>query len=102
VNDLLPLVHITDGEVIGDHELRLTFEDGVVGDVSFDDGDWRGVLSPLRDTSLFAQVRVDEQLGTLVWPGGLDLAPEPLYQQARERRVAHRSPASRSDFTYRP
>jgi Protein of unknown function (DUF2442) len=86
------LVHITDVEVIGHHELRLTFEDGAVGDVAFVDGEWRGVLSPLRDPAFFAQVRVDEQLGTLVWPGDLDLAPEPFHQQARERRVAHRSP----------
>jgi hypothetical protein len=93
VNDLPPLVHITDVEVIGDHELRLTFEDGVVGDVAFDDGEWRGVLSPLRDPAFFAQVRVDEQLGTVAWPRDLDLAPEPLYQEARQRRVAQRSPA---------
>ena len=86
-------MHITDVQVIGDHELRLTFEDGVVGDVAFDDGDWRGVLSPLRDPAVFGQVSVDAQLGTLVWPGDLDLAPEPLYEEARRRRVAQRSPA---------
>jgi hypothetical protein len=86
-------VHITDVEVIGDQELRLTFEDGVVGDVAFDDGDWRGVLSPLSDPEFFAQVSVDGQLGTIVWPGDLDLAPEPLYEVARRRRVGHGSPA---------
>lgn len=54
-----PLVHITDVEVIGDHELRLTFEDSVAGDLAFDDSDWRGVLAPLGDAEAFAQVRLD-------------------------------------------
>ena len=37
VDDLPPLVHIADVEVIGDHERRLTFEDGLVGDVAFEE-----------------------------------------------------------------
>jgi hypothetical protein len=37
VDDLPPLVHIADVEVIGEHELRLTFEDGLVGDVAFEE-----------------------------------------------------------------
>lgn len=83
-----PLVHITDVEVIGDHKLRLTFEDGIVGDVAFDDSEWHGVLAPLRDPDVFAQVGVDPQLGTIVWPGDLDMAPEPLYEEARQRRAS--------------
>ncbi len=86
--DLPPLVHVTHVEVIGAHELRLTFEDGVIGDVAFEDGDWTGVFEPLRDPQRFAQVSVDGQFGTIVWPeDGLDMAPEPLYVQARRNRV---------------
>jgi hypothetical protein len=92
--DLPALVHITGVEVIGDHELRLTFEDGTVGDVAFDDREWQGVFEPLRDPRRFAEVGVDEQLGTVVWPGGLDMAPEPLYAEARRPPVPHRSAAT--------
>jgi hypothetical protein len=88
VADLPPLVHITNVEVIGAHELRLTFEDGTIGDVAFEDSEWHGVLEPLRDPRLFAQVKLDEQLGTIVWPGGVDMAPEALYEEASRRRVA--------------
>lgn len=80
--------YVTDAEVIGPHKLRLTFEDGTVGDVAFTDEDWQGVLAPLRDPAVFAQVRVDSQLGTLVWPGEIDVAPEPLYREAK-RRATH-------------
>jgi hypothetical protein len=90
--DIPPLVHVTDVQVTGDHELRLSFEDGTVGDVSFDDSYWTGVFEPLRDPARFARVTVDERLGTITWPeDGLDMAPEPLYADARRRQVqSHR------------
>jgi len=86
-----PLVDITLAEVVGDHRLRLTFEDGTVGDVAFADREWRGVFEPLADPAFFAQVRVDPELGTVVWPNGTDMAPEPLYTEARRKSVAHPS-----------
>jgi hypothetical protein len=81
---------VTAVDVIGQYELRLTFDDGTVGDVSFSDRDWTGVFEPLRDPARFAQVQVDEQFATIVWPeDGLDMAPEPLYEEARRRQVQH-------------
>ena len=77
------LVDITDVAVLGPHKLRLTFADGTIGDVEFGDDDWPGVLEPLGDPDYFAQVRVDPDSGTIAWPNGVDLAPEPLYEQAR-------------------
>ena len=55
----LPLVDVTRVEVIGDHRLRLGFEDGTVGDVAFDEHEWRGVFGPLADQAFFAQVRIE-------------------------------------------
>jgi hypothetical protein len=85
--DLPPLVHVTDVEVIGAYDLRLTFEDGTVGDVSFDGREWTGVFEPLRDPQRFARVSVEA--GTIVWPeDGLDMAPEPLYAEACRHMVS--------------
>jgi hypothetical protein len=92
--EIPPLLHVTGVEVIGDHELRLTFEDGTVGDVAFGDEEWFGVFEPLRDPAAFAEVYVDGQFGTIAWPNGLDMAPEPLYAAALKRRVANPSSAS--------
>ena len=81
---------VTAVEVIGEYELRLTFDDGTVGDVSFSDRDWTGVFEPLRDPARFARVQVDPQFATIAWPDdGLDMAPEPLYEKARQRQVQH-------------
>ena len=69
--------------VVGDRVLRLLFSDGTAGDVDFSAERWTGVLSPLNDPAYFAKVTVDQEAGTLVWPDGIDLAPEPLYEQAK-------------------
>ncbi len=69
--------------VLREHVLRILFDDGTVGDVDFSAETWTGVLEPLSDPVFFAQVRVDPEAGTITWPGDLDMAPEPLYEQAR-------------------
>lgn len=82
-----PLYDITGVAVIGDHRVRLLFEDGTVGDVSFEDHSWTGVFEPLADPARFANVKVD--YGTITWPEyGLDMAPEPLYEAAQRNPVA--------------
>lgn len=81
---------ITGVELIGEYQLRLAFQDGTVGDVDFRARDWRGVFEPLRDPAYFARVAVDPEAGTIAWPNGVDLAPEPLYAEARAK-LAHAS-----------
>lgn len=69
--------------VLRSHVLRLLFDDGTVGDVEFSAEEWTGVLAPLRDPNYFAKVRIDLEAGTITWPNGADMAPEPLYREAR-------------------
>jgi Protein of unknown function (DUF2442) len=76
------IVHVTRVEVVADHRLRLGFEDGVEGEVDFSTRTWRGVLEPLKDPSYFRLVTVDPESGTIVWPNGVDLAPETLHRWA--------------------
>ncbi len=78
---------ITVVEVIGDYRLRLTFADGTVGDVDFRAREWRGVFEPLSDPAYFARVAIDSDGGTVAWPNGADMAPEPLYEEARRNIV---------------
>jgi hypothetical protein len=82
-----PLVDITGVEVVGEYRLRLTFSDGTVGEVDFGERDWGGVFEPLRNPTYFAQVAVDPEGGTITWPNGVDMAPEPLYAEARRNLV---------------
>jgi len=88
MDNVLPgkLIPVTEVEVIGDYQLRLTFKDGIVGDVSFVDREWNGIFKPLCDPKRFAQVTIE--FGTIVWPNdGLDMAPETLYERACRHQV---------------
>src|SRR5579859_255882 len=53
---------------------------GTAGDVDLS----RIVFEPLLDPKYFAQVKVDPDAATVVWPNGADLAPETLYAEARK------------------
>jgi hypothetical protein len=72
--------------VVGDHLLRLLFSDGTAGDVDFSAERWTGVLAPLSDPGYFAKVTVDQEAGTIVWPGGIDLAPSLSMSKRRPTR----------------
>ncbi len=59
--------------------VKLTFADGVSGEVDLL-GRMNGpVFASARSADGFADVRVDGETGTIVWPGGADLAPDTLY-----------------------
>jgi hypothetical protein len=81
------LADVTQAEVVSAYRLRLTFADGTVGEVDFAGREWRGVFEALRDPDYFARVRVDPEAGTIGWPNGVDMAPEPLYAEARQNLV---------------
>ena len=80
------LVHITDVKGLGGYRLHPRFDDGTEGDVDISQEiTFDGVFEAFGDQALFDQVRVDPELGTIAWPGELDLAPEPLYERITGR-----------------
>jgi len=73
------MVRVIDVEVLEGYRLRLAFDDGMRLVVDLSDELSGPIFEPLRNPSLFGQVRVDPELGTIVWPNGADIAPEALY-----------------------
>lgn len=73
------IVHVIHVESLGSHRLRLRFDDGVEGELDMSAERWDGVFAPLADPEFFARVAVDDGLGTIVWPNGVDIAPESLH-----------------------
>ena len=75
----MSLVSVTSVDVLAHYHLRLGFSDGSTREVDLT-GALRGpVFEPLADPAFFAQVRVDQDLGTVVWPNGADLDPLVLH-----------------------
>ena len=76
-------VRIRSVEPLGGFILRLGFDDGSTREVELEDDLCGPVFEPLRqDPQLFQQVRVDQELGTVVWPNGADLDPDVLHGDA--------------------
>jgi hypothetical protein len=81
---------VTAVKVLEHYALRLTFDDGLTGDVDLSNLPAVGpVFEPLRDPDFFGKAYVDPRTRTIAWPGELDLDPEGLYAEARKHPVAH-------------
>jgi hypothetical protein len=74
---------ITDATVIRHGVLGLSFADGLSGEVEVLDRMRGPVFDQARTPMGFAEVTVDPETGTVVWPGGADLAPDTLYKRVR-------------------
>jgi Protein of unknown function (DUF2442) len=81
MNGLTP--DITDAEVVRHGVLLLTFADGLSGEVDVLDRMWGPVFDEARTPEGFNKVEADTEIGTVVWPGGADLAPDTLYERVR-------------------
>ena len=66
-------------EIIGPHELRTNFEDGVSQCIDFLPVLRGPLFGPLKDLSLFNAVQLDGEIHTLVWPNGADFDPATLH-----------------------
>lgn len=71
-----------------DARLLVRFVDGLSGIVDLSaliTSPNAGVFASLRNQDLFEQVNVE--LGVVVWPGGLDLAPDAMHAAIRQNGV---------------
>ena len=74
---------IIEAHVVRHGVLRLRFADDLTGEVDVLDRMRGPVFDDARTREGFAKVAVDDETGTVVWPGGADLAPDTLYERVR-------------------
>lgn len=61
-------------------KVQLTFTDGSQKEVDLEPYLYGPIFEPLRnDPALFRSVKVDQELGTIVWDNGADIDPDVLY-----------------------
>lgn len=74
-----PIHRVTRFEIVGPHTLSVTFADGTEQRIDFKPV-LQGVLfGALLDLGTFNAVRLDSEVGTLVWPNGADFDPATLH-----------------------
>jgi Protein of unknown function (DUF2442)/Domain of unknown function (DUF4160) len=91
------VLSVTEVEPLDDYRLRVSFNDGVVREIDCSFLLHGTLGQALRDPAYFRRARVDPEARTVVWPNGLDPAPEVLRERAArataERVVGHVAPA---------
>lgn len=73
------MIRIRGVEPLDGFRVRLSLSDGSKRELDLEPYLNGPVFEPLRtDPALFRAVRVDEELGTIVWPNGADIDPDVL------------------------
>jgi hypothetical protein len=71
---------VVEVKVIEAFTVRLVFDDGSARTIDLEQLLRGPMFAPLKaDPALFAQVAVDPELGTIVWPNGADMNADVLH-----------------------
>ena len=73
------IYHVKSFEIVAPYTLRIDFNDLTTQTINFEAILKGELYGPLRDLSLFNQVKLDPEVETLVWPNGADFDPETLH-----------------------
>ncbi|MEA1972891.1 MAG: DUF2442 domain-containing protein [Candidatus Cloacimonadota bacterium] len=72
-------IFVEEAKYLEDYKVELKFNDGKKGIADLESELYGTMFEPLKDKSIFSKVKVDEDLETITWENGADLAPEFLY-----------------------
>jgi hypothetical protein len=73
------ILHVVEAKYERDYVVYLKFNDGAEGYVDLSGELYGEMFAPLKDEGMFATLKVDPELGTIVWANGADLSPEFLH-----------------------
>ncbi len=75
-------LHVTSARPLDGFRVEVCFDDGREGIADLTEAIEGPMFESLKDSDVFRTLRVDEELRTIVWPNGADLAPEYVYYRA--------------------
>jgi len=78
---------IEEVQPVAPRTLAVRFADGLSGTVRINKSFCTGVFMALHDDSAVSEVRIEH--GVLVWPNGLDLAPDTMYHEIKNNPNHH-------------
>ena len=89
-----PIHRVRSFQQIDSYVLEIGFDDGSSRRIDFEPVLEGELFGPLRDPRLFAQVKLDPEVHTLVWPTGADFDPATLHDWP-QHEAAFRAAAQR-------
>ena len=75
-------LHVMSAKPLDGYRVKVCFDDGREGIADLTEALEGSMFESLKEPEMFRKLRVDEELQTIVWPNGTDLAPEYIYFQA--------------------
>ncbi len=77
--EICRLYRVVSFQIQAPYTLRVCFDDDTEQVIDFRPTLEGELFGPLRDRTLFNQVRIDPEVRTLVWPNGADFDPATLH-----------------------
>lgn len=77
-----PIYRVCSFQIVSPYALRVRFDDDTEQRIDFQPILAGELYGPLRDLEMFNRVRIDPEVGTLVWPNGADFDPATLHDWA--------------------
>jgi len=74
-----PIYRVASFTIVAPYRIRVRFDDQTEQNINFEPILCGELYGPLRDLSLFNQVRIDREVHTLIWPNGADFDPATLH-----------------------
>jgi Protein of unknown function (DUF2442) len=74
-----PIYYVVSFEIVAPYRLHIEFDDATSQVIDFQPILEGELYGPLRDLSLFNQVKIEPEVRTLVWPNGADFDPAILH-----------------------
>ena len=74
-----PIHRVTDFSIVGPYTLNVAFADATEQRIDFEPVLHGALYGPLRDLATFNAVRLDIEVGALVWPNDADFDPATLH-----------------------
>jgi hypothetical protein len=76
------MLQVTQAFYLKDYQIEVVFNNGKKGIADLSETLHGNVFEPLKNVEVFKSFSVDDELETIVWSNGADLAPEYIYFQA--------------------
>jgi hypothetical protein len=81
-------IHIAEAKYIRDYVLWIKFDNGIEGEIDLSAELWGEMFEPLRNLDSFRRFQIDNEINTIVWDNGADMAPDFLFSLLQKNQAA--------------